>query len=481
MNQKKDYIIARKQQQALRTHIDQDPYRLQYHIVPPSGWLNDPNGLCEYQGVHHIYYQYSPFTAEWGMKLWGHYTTTDWYHFQECEPFLFPDTKEDRDGVYSGSAFVREDGIHFFYTGNVKYVDRDYDYILEGREQNTIEVVSPDGFQHGKKQCRLTNHEYPADMSKHVRDPNVFEIDGIYYMVLGARDVNDRGCVLLYQSIDGLQWNYHMRITTNQPFGYMWECPDIICVDSQWFLICCPQGVNQKGIDYANIYQCGYFALDINVVHKTYTLHEFYELDRGFDIYAPQSYEDQKGRRILLAWMGLPDADYHNEKTVAYGWQHALTMPRILHATNHRLTQEPMEELKQLRVSETFCVFNKDTMIHVPSPCYELELELYSVSELHMQVAEDVYVTYSQEIVEFSMGESGCGRTKRSVKLTNLTHVQIFVDTSSIELFINHGEEVFTSRWYRNCFDFPIHLQHNGKIEGTYYALKGYQIQRENV
>lgn len=88
--------------------------------MPPTGWMNDPNGLCQFHGINHIYFQYTPFLAGWGTKLWGHYTTQDWIHYEEEEPFLFPDTKWDRDGVYSGSAIVKEDGIHFFYTGKCK-------------------------------------------------------------------------------------------------------------------------------------------------------------------------------------------------------------------------------------------------------------------------------------------------------------------------------------------------------------------------
>ena len=51
--------------------------------------------------------------------------------------------------------------------------------------------------------------------------------------------------------------------------------------------------------------------------------------DRGFDFYAPQSFEDESGRRILIGWMGIPDADYTNPTEEA-GWQHALTIPREL-------------------------------------------------------------------------------------------------------------------------------------------------------
>ena len=110
--------------ESMRKSAKADGNRLQFHLMPPAGWMNDPNGLCQFQGTCHIYFQYTPFKAGWGTKLWGHYTTKDWIHFREEEPFLFPDCAWDRDGVYSGSAFVQDGEIHYFYTGNVKLTDR---------------------------------------------------------------------------------------------------------------------------------------------------------------------------------------------------------------------------------------------------------------------------------------------------------------------------------------------------------------------
>ena len=40
-----------------------DPYRLKLHLTPPAGWLNDPNGLCQYHGTYHAFYQYVPENA----------------------------------------------------------------------------------------------------------------------------------------------------------------------------------------------------------------------------------------------------------------------------------------------------------------------------------------------------------------------------------------------------------------------------------
>lgn len=70
----------------------------------------------------------------------------------------------------------------------------------------------------------MTTDDYPVDMSNHVRDPKIFKKNEKYYMVLGARDVEGVGMILLYESTDLKNWTYKNRITTPQKFGYMWEC-----------------------------------------------------------------------------------------------------------------------------------------------------------------------------------------------------------------------------------------------------------------
>ncbi len=67
---------------------------------------------------------------------------------------VFPDEDIDAHGVYSGSAFIENGTIHYFYTGNLKYFDRDdYDYINSGRGSNTITFTSKDGYILQKKSC----------------------------------------------------------------------------------------------------------------------------------------------------------------------------------------------------------------------------------------------------------------------------------------------------------------------------------------
>lgn len=73
-------------------------------------------------------------------------------------------------------AFVENNTIYYFYTGNVKLTDRNgYDYIHEGREQNTICCKSEDGFSIDKKELIMSNKHYPSNISKHVRDPKIIK------------------------------------------------------------------------------------------------------------------------------------------------------------------------------------------------------------------------------------------------------------------------------------------------------------------
>ena len=141
--------------------------RLTHHLMPPTGWLNDPNGLCYFKGRYHVFFQYSPFDAEGGLKLWGHYSSEDLVSCRYEGVPLYPDSSYDCHGVYSGSAFIEDDTIHYFYTGNLKYFDRDdYDYINSGRGSNTITFTSKDGYEFTKKELLMTTDDYPADMSK---------------------------------------------------------------------------------------------------------------------------------------------------------------------------------------------------------------------------------------------------------------------------------------------------------------------------
>lgn len=435
-----------------------DPWRLKFHIMPPVGWLNDPNGLCQFGGEYHLFFQYSPSDPEGALKYWGHYVSSDLLSWEYKGIALYPDMPYDCHGVYSGSALVEGDHVNLYYTGNVK-LSGDYDYIYNGREGNTaLAVMDRDG-SISEKTLLLKNSDYPDHLSCHIRDPKVWKENGRYYMVLGARTLEDKGCVLIYSGEDGRSWSLANIIETPETFGYMWECPDMYVLDGTRILGFSPQGVDACGLDYANVYQSGYCVLEGDFT-GAYTLGAFKEYDRGFDFYAPQTFEDISGRRILVGWMGMPDCDYTNP-TVAYGWQHCMTVPRELHFKNGQIYQTPVRELEQLRADCQTMTVKKHNSIRVNSAC-ELLLEFVegvqekNVSCMKMIIDGGLVLFYDISKQIFTMAfehggdgkNIGCGRTRRGVKLEQLERMRILLDTSAIEIYLNDGQEVFSSRLY---------------------------------
>ena len=95
-----------------------DPERPVFHATPTVGWMNDPNGFSVYQGKCHLFYQYHPYSNEWGPMHWGHLTTQDFIHWERLPAALAPDQPFDDAGCFSGGAVELPDGKHLLmYTG----------------------------------------------------------------------------------------------------------------------------------------------------------------------------------------------------------------------------------------------------------------------------------------------------------------------------------------------------------------------------
>lgn len=455
------------------TGKEKDNWRPGFHLTPPAGWLNDPNGLCMYRGEYHVFFQYAPFDAKGGVKMWGHFKGRDLLHWEYMGAALYPDQPFDVHGVYSGSAFVLDGKMHLFYTGNVKQPGN-HDYILTGRESNTVYAVSDNGKDFRYKECLMTNQDFPEDCTRHVRDPKVWQEGDTFYMIQGARRKDNRGEALVFASSNLHEWKLTNRVTTAKPFGYMWECPDYMEVDGQKILICCPQGVEQQGILYENIYQCGYFRLNGNVAENCSVEH-FEELDYGFDFYAPQSFEDESGRRILIGWAGMPDAEYGNP-TVDRGWQHCLSIPRVLNWKNNRLYQTPIKEMEQLRAEE--CIL--ETVGHhrqeMPE-AYEMFVTGKDNQDIKIILDEDLQICYSSAAGLLSLklrGKAACGRGQRSVEIGSFENARIYADTSCVEIFLNDGEKVMTTRFYPAGG--PRILEIDGDAKVHFWKMKDMEI-----
>lgn len=476
----KDLVKAVRMAEKLEREGDRkDPWRLHLHLMPPTGWMNDPNGLCQFQGNYHVFFQYSPFDAKGGMKFWGHYVTKDFVSWKYKGVALAPDENADCHGVFSGSAFVTEEKAYLFYTGNVEELGN-FDYVFSGRESNTILVESDDLEQFGSKKVVMDNSCYPKDDTCHVRDPKVFSYDGKYYMVQGARTEEERGEVLLFRANRPDSWVCCNRISTQDVFGYMWECPDLFCLGEQWVLSVNPQGIKPDGLLYQNACQSGYFFLDGDFTTSECRLSAFTEWDRGFDFYAPQTFLDDQGRRILIGWMGVSGSEeFYTNKTLIYGWQHCLTMPREVFLENGKIYTRPVKEMENIRSKKGlfFEAEGKKTVeVSCPSEIWFCPKEPDSDFLLELNQDWQLFYDTKKNIlwIEF-LNDTGAGRKKRGVSLKKIESVQIYLDASAVEIYLNQGEEVFSTRYYPEEWQGRLDIKGTGEIR--YYELNPIEIE----
>ena len=168
-----------------------------FHIMPPTGWLNDPNGLCQADGVFHAYFQYAPFDVNGGVKMWGHATSRDLMNWEYVGAPLLPDEPFDCHGVYSGSALWSRTvafacSIPATLSSPMRTVS--FDYVNTGRRADTVYVESADGLagrEFSQKRVVLASEDYPEDLTCHVRDPKVWR-DEAWSLSHGAGRASSR-------------------------------------------------------------------------------------------------------------------------------------------------------------------------------------------------------------------------------------------------------------------------------------------------
>lgn len=474
--------ISEEKYTQMAKRVEKSPWRQYYHIQPVTGLLNDPNGFIYYKGKYHLFYQWFPLGPVHGLKYWYHVSSEDLATFKNEGPVVYPDTLYDSHGAYSGSSIQINDKLYIFYTGNHRTKDWErVPYQVYAQLNNDFQIIKKVPFISGS----------PNGYTKHVRDPKIWKNKDKYYLVLGAQNDNEKGRALIYQSKEPFEFNLLGEINTGlNEFGYMWECPDIFRIEDKDVFLFCPQGLEKEGNKYTNIYQSGYLVGNFDYDTLNMSHEGFNELDNGFDFYAPQTTLSADGDRILIGWMGLPDTEYPTDQ---YEWAHCMTLPRILTIENNQLKQRIHPNIFKLRekgIKQEFKLRNNSREWDLIEPG-RLEID-FSIKDnssekitvlLANKVGESIEIDIDFIKNIFQLNRSNSGQLpsnqddqKRSIDLDEIfSHMQVFIDNSSIEIFINDGSKVMSSRLfprepYSQC---QIKVEKgNADVEVNQYKLK---------
>ena len=314
----------------------------EFHVAPRVGWMNDPNGFSYYKGMAHLFYQFHPYSKEWGPMHWGHCVSSDLIKWEYYPVALAPDMEYDMDGCFSGSAIETDEGHMLVYTGVTHE-----EYNGERSEYQNQCIALGDGKYYKKIENNpVVNGEImPQNFSReHFRDPKVWKDDDGYYLVVGNKTDDGKPQVVLFHSENMHDWNYVSVLAEDitGKYGTMWECPDFFEIGGEHILIASPQDMCADD-EFHNGNNSVYFLGNYDrLIHK-FDYDEVYALDDGIDFYAPQTTLMPDGRRIMIGWMQSWDS---NIRPVKQKWSCMMTVPREIKLIDGRIIQKPVREIK---------------------------------------------------------------------------------------------------------------------------------------
>lgn len=474
------YDAKENELEDLKTKSVQSLWKPAFHIHPQYGLINDPNGLAYFNGEFHVFYQWYPFGTIHGMKHWAHVKSTDLVNWERLPVALVPVEDYESHGAYSGASLEVNGQLYLYYTGNIKYS-------AEERSANQcLAIMDKDG-KIRKYENNPIIEGVPAGYTGHVRDPKLFKKGDRYYMLLGAQRKNLTGAIIIYESFNAIDWTFkgELKIEIDFPQSvFMLECPDFFELDGRDVMVFSPQGLQAKGNDFHNLYNVIYVIGKMDVENLTFEVDHYEELDKGFDFYAPQTFEGKNGERLLYAWAGMGEIEYPSDLEA---WAHCLSLPRELKIVNNKLRQIPAQALTRLRKSaqtEKMVIETGNQSIVNAQNQYELELFFNSIEanvfgvELFTSENEGMKLEFdrNKQIVSLNRenfkdafgGEFGFVRSA-SFEIGDEVNIQVFVDHSIAEIFINDGEVVFTTRVFPKKESTGIKLFSDGKLNCIYH------------
>lgn len=431
-----------------------------FHVTAPVGWINDPNGFSVYKGRIHLFYQYHPYATVWGPMHWGHCVSDDLVKWETVPVALAPDQSYDRMGCFSGSAIETEEGHVLVYTGVSE------DEITKNEVQNQCIAIG-DGINYEKipENPVLTGELLPTGFNrKDFRDPKIWKEEDVFYLVAGNKDEEGNGQIVLFSSKNLRQWKYESVLAHNGGnIGAMWECPDFFELGDCQVLICSPQDMRAKGFEFHNGHNSVYFTGDYDKEKHVFTYDEPRSLDYGLDFYAPQTTVLPDGRRVMIGWMQSWDSQAIPE---GQKWQGMMTLPRELTLVNHQLIQKPIREIEAYYTNsvsiEMQCISKPCTLDGIQGRQLDMTVELekggFQSFQIDIAHNEEYTTTFTYntrtEIIEVDRTFSGLQRDivcQRKMKIKHpreILELRFILDKYSVELFVNGGEQVFSTVIY---------------------------------
>ncbi len=438
------------------------PIREAYHFVPWKNWLNDPNGLCWFQGYYHMFYQCNPHSQQWSQMYWGHAASKDlvhWVHLPvalEPQEEILKNPEEWKGGAFSGSAVVQgKEAVLFLTRSSGPHIDG------EKTMQQQWMTKSRDLLHFTEE--KLVLDKPPEGASFDFRDPKVIRAEGKWYMVLGSA-LKGKAAILLYESEDLEHWSYTGPLLVEHETEIRcMECPDFMELDGKYLVI----GALMQHYDSQGRYQmCRYYVG--NFKDGIFTEENRGWFDFGSNCYAMQSFVHE-GRRISIGWI----SDFYGEHLeLEHGACGSMTIPREMHIRNNKLYLTPIEEIQSLKAGDLYQGHGENVCLKGICPnTYKADLEFEENISFSIQLGGN-----EERKIMLIHDEKGLRLETTGVKsesvmfpagIEQVEKLEIFVDRRTVEIYVNDGEAAGTKLFYdasdQGCFLLHTEAEENLK------------------
>lgn len=462
--------------------------RPNFHLTPPVGWMNDPNGMVYYKGEYHIFYQHNPNDIVWGPMHWRHAVSTDLLSWKDLGVKLAPD---NIGTIFSGSAVVDWNNTSGFKTGDEPPLVAIFTHA--GNSQVQSLAYSNDRGDTWTKYANNPVLEYFGDF----RDPKVFFYEPRQKWIMSVAAGNR---IKIYSSDNLIDWDFESDLGPNVGYGNgVWECPDLFPLVAEdgvtkWIMLVSVGGdTNYSTVNGGGATQ--YFVGEFDGTTFIPDNSEVRWIDYGIDNYAGITWSDipkEDGRKIFIGWMNnWPYAGL----IPANQWRGAMTLPReitlkkdsqgkyfpaflpIRELDNIVLKKEDYGSTDEFKVEDNAILaegsFRVKSKIAVQDNSI-FEVKLYNSNE-------EIKLLYNKSSGRFTIDRNTSARINfhdlfpRQIICdyvsTDQITLDIIMDKSSIEVFINNGDRVMTAL----CF--PRYQLTNLSITSTKGSIQVEEVQ----
>lgn len=463
-----------------QNEIPTPQWRPVYHFSPLKNWTNDPNGLLYMNGVYHLYNQQNPYENKWGHMSWGHATSTDLVHWKHYGLAMREGINgDDTIWRFSGSAVWDKNNVSGFCKGDtgcmVAIYTADQPHI---KKESQYVAYSNDG---GMTFTNYKNNPVIDLYKKDFRDPNVQWDEQLkkWLMVVALPHENK---VQFYSSTDLKKWDFLSEFGNAGLENGIWECPFFIKLPvegntgkTKWVLVNSFQDTHGNEMEeyYVGDFDGATFTND-NPADKILLV------DHGDALYAAIPWNNLPAKQhTYIGWMVPQD------QQETFPWRGQMSIPRDigLRETKEgiRLVQNPAKVIKDnlsklskkvlhaenIKVEGKNQNIFKKEVIRGNSYWLEAKMKIPSGANAGFKIAEgkdkngniihETIIGYDASKHQVFVDRSHSGGKINPDKIIQTMDVaanngiikfEILLDKSSLEVFVNNGEQALTTNIY---------------------------------